>query len=101
MAMAKISKKEIKHVASLARLTLNNKEIIRFGAQLTDIFDFVDKIGEMKTKSVVETSYVTGDFNRFRDDVIDTQRILSQEEALKNAKKTKNGYFLVKSIFDK
>ncbi|MBI5620037.1 Asp-tRNA(Asn)/Glu-tRNA(Gln) amidotransferase GatCAB subunit C, partial [Candidatus Gottesmanbacteria bacterium] len=58
------------------------------------------KIQTLDTSNVPETSQVTGSENVFRDDEVDAGRILTQEEALSNAKRTHNGFFVVKSVFE-
>lgn len=99
MGMGTLKKGDIEHVAKLAHLPLKSKELIKFKSQLSDIFSYVDKIAKMKTKGVKETSQVTNIKNRFRQDKVEKERMLGQKEALLNAKKTYQGYFLVKAIF--
>ncbi|MBI3559237.1 Asp-tRNA(Asn)/Glu-tRNA(Gln) amidotransferase subunit GatC [Candidatus Gottesmanbacteria bacterium] len=62
--------------------------------------EIVSKLQKIETKNVVPTSQVTGLTNVFREDVIETDRILTQSEALSNAKKTHNGYFVVPKILE-
>lgn len=66
---------------------------------IDSVLELVSKLQSISTDDVLPTSQVTGQTNVFRDDVIETDRILMQEEALSNAKKTKNGYFIVPKIF--
>lgn len=100
MGMAKLRSEDIKHVAALARLPLKKSEISKFKDQLSKIFDYVDQIGEMKTENIQETSQVTGITNRTRPDKIRRETMLTQKEALKNAKRKHQGYFVVKAIFE-
>jgi len=97
--MSRLNREIVAYVSRLAKLPLRKGEIAKFGGQLSKIFDYVDKISEMKTKSVNETSQVTGIVNKFRKDVIRKDTMLTQVEALSNAKKTHKGYFVVKAIF--
>lgn len=99
--MAKLSEEIVLHVASLARLSLKKGESSKFKKQLSNIFDFVDQISQMKTTGVPETSQVTGVKNVFREDKIRKSTVLSQKEALSNAKRTYKGYFVVKAVFQK
>lgn len=96
----KLTDEEVMHIANLARLILTTKELKKYGEQLIKIFDYIDQIGEMKTKKVEETSHPIGNNNVLREDKIDTSKMLSQEEALSNASSTKKGYFKVKAIFE-
>lgn len=98
--MSKLSSKVTRRVSQLAKLTLKTGEIVKFRSQLSNIFDYVDQIKEMKTKGVVETSQVTGITNRFRKDKVRLETMLTQKEALSNTKKSHKGYFLVKAIFE-
>lgn len=81
-------------IAKLANIPLKNDEEELFSQQLTSILDLVSKLQKIETKNVIPTSQVTGLINIFREDEIDESRILTQEQALSNAKKTYNGYFV-------
>lgn len=94
-----ITEKEVQHVAELAKLALKEKEVEKFKKQLSNIFDYVNQIREMRTGGVSETSQTTGIKNRYREDEVDEKRMLSQKEALSNAKQKHSGYFVVKAIF--
>ena len=87
---------DVKHTAKLANLKLSSEEEKKFEEQLSSILDYVDKLQEIDTENVGETSQVTGLENVFREDVASTS--LSQKEALSNAKSQKNGLFKVKGI---
>lgn len=98
--MAKLTKKDVLHVAKLANLQLSDEQVKKFEKQLSSVIDYVSKIQELNTKGVKETSQTTGLENVFREDKVETERVLSQEEALGNAKKTYNGFFVVKFVFE-
>ena len=90
----------IRHIAQLANLELSDKEIKSLSPQFSSILDLVSKIKKLDTTNVSETSQVTGQENVFREDEVDSQRILTREEALSNAKNKHNGYFVVDAIFE-
>lgn len=94
----KLSKDHIKHVAKLANLPLTEEEEEKLGEQLSQTLDYVNKLEEISTKDVEPTSQVTGLENVTREDEVLPS--LSQEEALKNAKSTYQGYIKVKAILD-
>ncbi|MBI2611162.1 Asp-tRNA(Asn)/Glu-tRNA(Gln) amidotransferase subunit GatC [Candidatus Gottesmanbacteria bacterium] len=94
----KLTLDTVKHVADLAKLQLNKEDINKFQEQLSDILDFVAKLGEVDTKNIPPTSQVTGVENVFREDKV--RKSLSQDEALANAKRKHNGYFVVRAIFE-
>lgn len=93
----KLTAEEIIHIAKLANLTLKNEEIEKFQSQLSSILDYIEKLQEVATKNTKETSQVTGLENIYCEDVSKTS--LSQQDAISNAQKEKNGTFSVKAIF--
>ncbi len=95
--MAKLTKKEVKHVADLSNIVLTEEEIAKFTPQLDKIIEFVSTLDEVDTKNVEPTSQTTGLKNVLRDDIVKSDELLSQEEALSNTD-GHNGYFKVKAI---
>jgi len=95
-----ITTNDVKHVSQLAKLSLTKAEVNKFRQQLSNIFGYVNQIGEMNTEAISETSQVAGIINQFRQDKVDKKSILSQKASLSQAKKTYQGYFVVKSIFE-
>lgn len=89
---------DVEQVAKLALLPLTDEEKKLFASQLASVLSYVTKLNEVDTNHVEPTAQVTGLTNVFRDDEIDTTRILSQKDALKNASATHNGFIKVKSI---
>ena len=91
---------DVSYIANLANLKLSEKQKAAFTSQLTSVLAYISKIQSLDTKNVTETSQVTGMQNIFREDEVDANRMLTQEEALKNAKRTHKGYFVVPPIFE-
>lgn len=89
---------DISHVAKLANLTLSDEEKIKFEKQLDETVEYIEGLSEVDTTNIEPTSQVTGLENITREDEITPS--LSQEEALKNAKSTHNGFFKVKGILN-
>ncbi|MBT4210144.1 MAG: Asp-tRNA(Asn)/Glu-tRNA(Gln) amidotransferase subunit GatC [Candidatus Komeilibacteria bacterium] len=50
----KFDKKQLLHLADLAKLKLNNEEITTYNAQLKDILGYVDKINKLDLSSIKE-----------------------------------------------
>ncbi len=95
--MAKLTKKEVFHVAELSNLTLTDAEIAKFTPQLDKIIEFVATLSEVDTEDVPPTSQTTGLTNVLREDVVKTDNSLTQEESLSNTEGF-NGYFKVPAI---
>lgn len=95
--MAKLTKKEVKHVADLSNLVLTEEEIAKFTPQLDKIIEFVSALDEVDTTNVEPTSQTTGLVNVTRKDIVISENMLTQDEALSNTDDY-NGYFKVKAI---
>ncbi|MEK7168411.1 MAG: Asp-tRNA(Asn)/Glu-tRNA(Gln) amidotransferase subunit GatC [Patescibacteria group bacterium] len=95
--MAKLTKKQVLHVAELSNLTLTDSEIKKLTPQLDKIIDFVAKLSEVDTDGVEPTSQTTGLTNILKEDIVKSDESLSQDEAL-SATDDQNGYFKVPSI---
>ena len=54
-----ISKEEVKHIAKLARLGLNEKEIKKFQKELSDILDYFDSFKKIDVSKVAPTFHPT------------------------------------------
>ncbi|MFV9511450.1 Asp-tRNA(Asn)/Glu-tRNA(Gln) amidotransferase subunit GatC [Tepidibacillus sp. LV47] len=94
----RLSKKEVEHVANLARLTLTEEEVDLFTVQLSSILDFAQKLNELYTDHVKPTSHALNITNVFRDDVV--RESIPREIALKNATEQKDGQFKVPPVLE-
>ncbi len=89
---------DVKHIAHLANLELTDDEVPKFEKQLSEVLGMVEKLNELDTHMVEETSQVTGLKNVTREDT--SLPSFSQEEALSDAPAQHNGLFAVKGIFE-
>lgn len=92
----KITKKEVAHVAHLARLHLDEDELVRMTAQLDTILSYVAKLDELDTSGVEPTTHAFSISNAFRED--DVQDSLDRSQALANGPKQDGEYFIVPRI---
>jgi len=88
---------DIANVAKLANLKLSAKEEKDFEKQLSGILDYFKNLQKINTDKVEPISQITGLENVSRED--EAKPSMSQEDALKNARKTHNGFFEVDAIF--
>ena len=91
-----ISKKQVKHIADLARLSLTEKEISKFQKQLNDTLDYVSILDELDISKVEPTFQITGLKNVFKNDKV--YESLPQNQVLSGVDSKKNGYFKTKRI---
>ncbi len=92
----KITKQEVEHVASLAKLNLSEEELERMTGQLDTILSYVAKLDELDTDGVAPTTHAFSINNAFREDVV--QDSLPREEALANAPLHNGEAFVVPRI---
>jgi aspartyl-tRNA(Asn)/glutamyl-tRNA(Gln) amidotransferase subunit C len=87
---------DVKKVARLAALDVDDSELPKMVDQLNSIIGYVDVLSEIPTRGVVPTYHVHGVVNVFRDDVIAP----SFEEAClaENAPDFSIGFFRVPQI---
>jgi len=88
----------IKKLANLSKLTISVKEEKYFKAQFDETLKIIGQLEKLDTSEASETYSVTGTKNVLREDKINPENILTQEEALSNAKNTHNGYFVVDAL---
>ncbi|WP_049982768.1 Asp-tRNA(Asn)/Glu-tRNA(Gln) amidotransferase subunit GatC [Halorubrum sp. BV1] len=86
-AAAAVDADEVRHVAELARVRLDDEEVAAFTDQFGDILDSFEALDE-----VPETDREEDLINVMRDDEIEEG--LTQEEALANAAETEDGFFV-------
>ncbi len=88
-----LSKEEIRHVARLARLELNQDETEEFTWQINEILSFVEKLNQLDTTGIEPMAHAISVNNVFRKD--QKQASLPIEEALANAPERIEDFFKV------
>ncbi|RDI70975.1 Asp-tRNA(Asn)/Glu-tRNA(Gln) amidotransferase subunit GatC [Halopelagius longus] len=86
MSDTPVDAEEVRHVAELARVNLDEEEVEEFSAQFADILEYFDALDE-----VPEVDADSDLVNVMRPDEV--QDSLDQEEALENAPETEDGFF--------
>ena len=94
----KITKKDVEHVAKLARLRLTEEEKEKFGKQLSEVLEYVEKLNELDTTRIEPTSHVVALKNVMREDEVKPS--LPAEEVLRNAPDREGKYFKVPKIIE-
>lgn len=87
-----ITKKEVQHIAKLARLGLTPKEVAQFQKELSLILDYFEKLKEVDISEVKSEIQSVEIEKAAREDK-------KSSKLLELAPETKNGYLKVKSIF--
>ena len=96
-----ISKKDVEHIADLARIKLSEEEKAKFTSELSAILDFVEKLNEADTSKV---SPMTGGTILQNETRPDRQTDISlenrQREMLDQVPDKKGEWVRVKAIFE-
>jgi len=93
-----ITKKDVEHVATLARLALSEDETKLYTEQMGKILANVEMISSLDTKNVEPTTCTISPEGTFRVDVIKPS--LSQDDTLRNAPEKAKGCFKVPRIIE-
>jgi aspartyl-tRNA(Asn)/glutamyl-tRNA(Gln) amidotransferase subunit C len=89
---------DVQYVARLARLALTPAEEEKFGAQLSQVLGYIEKLNQLDVAGIEPTAHAVPLVNVTRPDEV--QPCLSNEEALSNAPAKGNGLFLVPKIVE-
>ena len=87
---------DVRHVAKLARLALDDAEVTQYGEQLAGLLTFVDELRELDTEHVGATAQVVESRNVVRADEL--APCLAREDVLAGAPQAQLGYFRVPKI---
>lgn len=93
-----LTKKEVEHIAALARIGLDDSEIEKFSEDLSSILNWVEQLKEVDIEGVEPTAHITGMKNVDRKDEMEEFGFLGRTAILKNAPETKDNSLKVKSI---
>ena len=96
-----ITKKEVKHVAKLARLGLTEKETSKYQKELSAILDYFEKLKELDLTGEKKTKFsATLVENVTRQDA-EISKLKAENLKLRELMpETKNSYLKVKSVLD-
>ena len=94
----KLEKKQIEHIAELARLELSDEELSKYGEQLSGILTFIDQLKEVDTEDTEPTAQVTGMENIFREDEVIDWDDNERKQALAQAPALEDEQIKVKRI---
>ena len=91
-----VTLQEVEKIAQLAKLSFSEEEKQKFTEQFNQILAYMEKLNELDTENVEPTAHVLELKNVMRRDEV--KEWLSQEEALRNAPRKKDGYFSVPKV---
>lgn len=94
-----ITRDEVLHIAKLAKLKLTEDEVALFQEQLGRILEYFRRIEKLDTENIPPMKHVSDIHTVLRPDK--PRPSVSAEEALKNAPKRRDNYFVVPKVVEK
>lgn len=96
--MSHLTEKDIKKVAKLARIEVDEASCVNFAKQVKSIIDWVEKLNEVNTDNVKPlVSVYDIPLVMAKDEVVDGN---ISAEVLQNAKNSKYDYFTVPKVIE-
>ncbi len=93
-----ITKKDVEHVAKLARLELTEQEKEKFTIQFSNILDYFSQLSEINTENIEPMAHAIPMVNVMREDKVNLP--CDRDKILDNAPLEEDGYFKVPRITD-
>ena len=93
-----IDLKTIKHISKLSRISVDDKKAEKLAGDLNSIFDFIEKLSELKTDSVEPLTSVAETTLKLRHDEIKSKNI--REQILKNSPDENKDFFVVPKVVE-
>ena len=94
----KLSRKEVLHIALLARLGLTEAEVDRFSEQLSNILENFEVLQQVDTSDIPPTAQSIALQNVVSDDEVAPS--LSQSQVLANAPQKEGNFFRVRAVLE-
>jgi len=93
-----ITKEQVQHVASLARIELADEELEKFQKDLSEILDYFEILKKAHTSSIGGEPHSLGTENTVREDIPQKEKSEVIERLISMAPQTEGGYVKVKEI---
>jgi aspartyl-tRNA(Asn)/glutamyl-tRNA(Gln) amidotransferase subunit C len=96
----KITATQVKNIANLAHIPVTDQESTKLATAFAETLDVIENLKSLNVQKTPITYQVTGLENVLREDVVNEENMFTQEQALANAPKTHQGYFVVPRLID-
>ena len=93
-----IDNKTVKKVSKLAKIRINEKEETKLIEELNNILGWVDELKKVDTEQIEPMLSVFNESMTMRKDKVSSE--ISDELVLKNAPKSKSGFFVVPKVVE-
>jgi len=94
-----LGKKEVQHIAELARIGMTEEEIEKYQKDLSAVLDYFKKLEEVDTEKVPTLDHIVGQKNVYRqEDRVEDFGEKGKNKILENVPHKKNSQIKVKSV---
>ena len=93
-----IDLKTIKHISKLSRISVDDEKAKKLEGDLNSIFDFIEKLNELKTEDVEPLTSIAKTTLKFRSDEVKSKNIRNQ--ILKNSPEKNEDFFVVPKVVE-
>ena len=93
-----IDLKTIKNISELSRISVDEKRAEKLADDLNSIFEFIEKLNELKTDDVKPLTSIAETTLKFRSDEIKSKNI--REQIIKNSPEDNEDYFVVPKVIE-
>ena len=93
-----IDLKTIKHISKFSRISVDEKRAEKLADDLNSIFEFIEKLNELKTDNVKPLTSIAETTLKFRSDEIKSKNI--REQIIKNSPEDNEDYFVVPKVIE-
>ena len=93
-----IDLKTIKHISKLSRISVDEKKAEKLAGDLNSIFEFIEKLNELKTTNVEPLTSVAETTLKLRSDKVKSKNL--REQIIKNSPQENEDYFVVPKVIE-
>ena len=93
-----IDLKTIKHISKLSRISVDDAKAKKLEGDLNSIFEFIEKLNELKTDNVKPLTSVVETTLKFRSDEVRSKDI--RDQILKNSPENNEDFFVVPKVVE-
>ena len=93
-----INLKTIKHISKLSRISVDDEKAKKLEGDLNSIFEFIEKLNELKTEDVEPLTSIAETTLKFRSDEVKSKNIRNQ--ILKNSPENNEDFFVVPKVVE-
>jgi len=93
-----IDKDTVKHIAKLARISLDEKKINSLSKDLSSIIEFIEKLNELNTEKIAPLTSIIDASLRSRKDEVSDDKI--RDQILKNSPEKNEEFYVVPKVIE-